>query len=60
MASKDNVKSLRNDNDELKKQWLELTKDFEKLKRKMVEQRRNQASLLAQPNKQDMQLLSDQ
>ena len=60
MASKDNVKSLCNDNDELKKQWLELTKDFEKLKRKMVEQRRNQASLLAQPNKQDMQLLSDQ
>lgn len=56
MASKDNVKSLRNDNDELQ----ELTKDFEKLKRKMVEQRRNQASLLAQPNEQDMQLLSDQ
>ena len=60
MASKDNVKSLRNDNDEFKKQWLELTKDFEKLKRKMLEQRRNQASLLAQPNEQDMQLLSDQ
>ena len=29
MANKDNVKSLSKDNDELKKQLQELTKDFE-------------------------------
>ena len=36
MANKDNVKSLRKDNDELKKQLQELTKDFENLKSKMA------------------------
>ena len=61
MANKDNVKTLRKDNDELKKQLQELTKDFENLKSgKMAEQRRNQASPVAQPNEQDMQFLSDQ
>ena len=43
MANKDNVKSLRKDNDQLKKQKQELTKDFENVKSKMAEQRRNQA-----------------
>ena len=60
MANEDNVKSLRKDNNELKKQLQELTKDFEKLKSKMAEQRRNQASPVTQPNEQDMQFLSDQ
>ena len=36
MANKDNVKSLRKDNDELKKQLQELKKDFENLKSKMA------------------------
>ena len=36
MANKDNVKSSRKDNDELKKQLQELTKDFENLKSKMA------------------------
>ena len=61
MANKGNVKSLRKDSDELKKQLQEVTKDFENLKSgKMAEQRRNQASPVAQPNEQNMQLLSDQ
>ena len=59
-ANKDNVKSLRKDNDQLKMQLQELTKDFENVKSKMAEQRRNQASPVAQPNEQDMQFLSDQ
>lgn len=60
MANKDNVKYLRKDNDQLKKQLQELTKDFENVKSKMAEQRRNLASPVAQPNEQDMQFLSDQ
>ena len=61
MANKGNVKSLRKDSDELKKQLQEVTKDFENLKSgKMAEQRRNQASPVAQPNELDMQFLSDQ
>ena len=52
MANKDNVKSLRKDNDQLKKQLQELTKDFENVKSKMAEQRRNQASPAAQSNEQ--------
>lgn len=59
-ANKDNVKSLRKDNDQLKMQLQELTKDFENVKSKMAEQRRNQASPVAEPNEQDMQFLSDQ
>ena len=60
MANKDNVKSVRKDNDQLKRQMQELTKDFENVKSKMVEQRRNQASRAAQSNEKDMQFLSDQ
>ena len=37
MANKDNVKSLRKDNDQLTKQLQELTKDFENVKSKMAE-----------------------
>ena len=60
MASKDNVKSLRKDNDQLKKQLQELAKDFENVKSKMAEQRRNQASPVAQPNEKAIKFLSDQ
>ena len=35
-------------------------KDFENLKSKMAEQRRNQSFPVAQPNEQDVQFLSDQ
>ena len=56
MENRDNAKSLRKDNDQLKKQLEELRKDFENVKSKMAEQRRNQVSLVAQPNKRDMQL----
>ena len=35
-------------------------KDIENVKSKMAEQRRSQASPVAQPNDQDMQFLSDQ
>ena len=55
MANKNNVKSLRKDNDQLKKWLQELTKDLENVKSKMAEQRRNQASPAAQSNEQDMQ-----
>ena len=60
MANKDNVKSLPKGDDQLKKQLQELTKDFENVKSKMAEKRRNEASPVAQPNEQDMQFLSDQ
>ena len=60
MASKDNLKSLRKDNDQLKKQLQELAKDFENVKSKMAEQRRNQASPVAQPNEKAIKFLSDQ
>ena len=56
MENRDYAKSLRKDNDELKKQLQELRKDFENVKSKMAEHRRNQVSLVAQPKERDMQL----
>ena len=54
MANKDNVKSLPKGDDQLKKQLHELTKDFENVKSKMAEKRRNEVSPVAQPNEQVM------
>ena len=60
MANKDNVKSLPKGDDHLKKQLQELRKDFENVKSKMAEKRRNEGSPIAQPNEKDIQFPSDQ
>lgn len=44
MANLADMKSLRKENDHLKKQLQELPKDFENVKSKMAEQRRYEAS----------------
>lgn len=44
MANLADIKSLRKENDHLKKQLQELPKDFENVKSKMAEQRRYEAS----------------
>ena len=53
----DSVKALRKENDGLKMQLQQLTKDFESMKAKMVE--RNEAMAASLPNQDDVQFLSD-
>ena len=53
----DSVKALRKENDGLKKQLQQLTKDFESMKAKMVE--RNEVMAASLPNQDDVQCLSD-
>ena len=51
------VKTLRRENDDLKKQLQQLTKDFESMEAKMAE--RNGAIAASLPNQDDVQFLSD-
>ena len=51
------MKALRKENDGLKKQLQQLTKDFESMKAKMVEG--NEAMVASLPNQDDVQFLSD-
>ena len=53
----DSVKALRKENDGLKKQLQQLTKDFEFMKAKIVE--RNEPMAASLPNQDDVQFLSD-
>ena len=53
----DSVKELRKENDGLKMQLQQLTKDLESMKAKMVE--RNKAMAASLPNQDDVQFLSD-
>ena len=56
----DKVKTLRKENDELKRQLQDLKKEFESIKTKMAEQREShEVSAAALPNTQDVQFLSD-
>ena len=53
----DSVNTLRRENDDLKKQLQQLTKDFESMKAKMAE--RNEAMAASLPNQDDVQFLRD-
>lgn len=53
----DSVKALKKENDGLKKQLKQLTKDFESMKAKMAET--NEAMAASLPNQDDVQFLSD-
>ena len=56
----DKVKTLRKENDELKRQLQDVKKEFESIKTKMAEQREShEVSAAALPNTQDVQFLSD-
>ena len=59
MGAKDKVKALRNENDQLKRQLEALKNEFEFIKTKMAEQMESHTSIVAPPDKQDVQFLSD-
>ena len=59
MGDKDKVKSLRNENEQLKRQLEELKKEFESIKSKMAEQRESCTATVIPPDTQDVQFLSD-
>ena len=56
----DRVKALRRENDDLKRQLNDLKKEFQSIKSKMAEQKDcHEAAVIALPNTQDVQFLSD-
>ena len=59
MGDKDKVKALRNENDQLKRQLEALKNEFEFVKTKMLEQMESRTWIVAPPDKQDVQFLSD-
>lgn len=59
MGDKDKLKALRNENDQLKRQLEALKNEFEFIKTKMAEQMESRTSIVAPPDKQDVQFLSD-
>ena len=59
MGDKDKVKALRNENNQLKRQLEALKKWVRIHKTKMAEQMESRTSIVAPPDKQDVQFLSD-
>ena len=54
------MKALRRENDDLKRQLNDLKKEFQSIKSKMAEQKDcHEAAVMALPNTQDVQFLSD-
>ena len=59
MGDKDKVKSLRNEDEQLKRQLEELKEEFKSIKSKMAEQRESCTATVIPPDTQDVQFLSD-